>query len=525
MWGRKKKTDAEADASPEVAGAEPHVTPPPAEPTDTGDDAGLTGLISSLSADSPAENPEPPSEPFVGMADAGSAADDALTTVLPVVGAESTSADHDVPVSAPVAAPMAPAPGELSDAQAAALAAGTIPAATPTPETTPATAAVPIDGVDMGPEKRSRWWLWTLLAVLVLLLAGGAGYAWWWGEARPIPVPDIVGKEQAEATQILNDVDLRLGDVSELPTDAAPPGTIVTQDPEAGTRLEPGTPVSFVVSSEPTHTHVPEVTGVTSDDAGAELAKARLRPILVESYAATAAAGSVIAQMPAPGAEQSHGSPVVLVVSKGPAPANAAVPRLTGLTEADAVTLLKAAKLKSAVYRSPNASITVGTVMGQSPAAGTSAPYESAVQILVSQGAGAATVTMPQVVGQSKAATVKQLKSLGLVAQSRAVVHPTAPKDQVVSQMPAPGTKVAAGAIVGLLVSRGSTNDAPVPSLVGTTSVAAEAAVKQAGFRPKLVTVGVEGQVPGTVYLQFPLASTMYTRGFPVVYLVAAVPK
>lgn len=83
--------------------------------------------------------------------------------------------------------------------------------------------AVP-EGVDLGPAKRSNAWVWVGLAVGILIAAGAVGYAWWYTTSRPIAVPSVIGKLPAPAVQTINDAGLRLGKVSEIPTEGAPPG-------------------------------------------------------------------------------------------------------------------------------------------------------------------------------------------------------------------------------------------------------------------------------------------------------------
>lgn len=487
-----------AAASADAVDSQPDSGNAPVGETAAVESSSLTGSIEALE----------PLEPGAMLGDeavsagASESADAAATTLLPVTEG-------------------------LTDAEAAALAASTLPAAEPVggPEQAGVPDVVDLgapEGIDMGPDRPSRWWLWILIIVLVLAVGGVIGYAWWWSTNRPISVPDVVGKQASEATQIFNDVDLRLGDVSEAATDAAPVGAILSQNPEAGTRLKPGGRVSFVLASAPIQTKVPDINGRLSEDAETALAKARLRPLVVESFATTVAAGYVVSQLPNVGVELPPGAPVAVVVSKGPVPSAVSVPRLSGMLEADASRLVAATDLKPIVYRSFDPSITAGTVLNQAPASGVAAPYGSHVQILVSQGAGTATIVVPTVTGQSRASAVKELKGKGLKLESRVVPHPTIPRGQVVSQMPPAGRRAVSGSTVGVLVSRGNTAEANVPSLVGTSSAGVADAITSAGFVPVVVNVPVSQFTAGTVFMQFPGPGSALTRGLPVVCLIAA---
>ncbi len=466
--------------------------------------------------DAPAGEPEAEDEL------AGEPADAELTAQLDALSAE---APEDAPAQldedAALETALLPPVGEaaLTDADAAAAAAATVPAAVAAD-----TPAEPRD-IDLGPEKRSGWWVWVLVGIAVLAVIGAAGYAWWNATSRPISVPDVVGKQPAEATQILNDLDLRLGDVSEIPTDVAPAGTIVSQKPEAGSTLKPDEKVSFVVAAPPTTSEVPNVSGKSQDEAEALLAEARLRPYVVQSYASTAAAGFVMSQLPTSGAEVAPGASVAIVVSKGPAPVSSTVPQLGGLPEADAVSLTTANGLKPVIYRSFNASVAVGVVVTQTPLPRSVVSPGSTVQILVSQGAGAAPITIPNVVGQQKDAAVTTMKNKKLKPEVRTIPDPAVPKGQVLAQMPPHGTKTVEGGVVGLLVSAGPLANGTVPSLIGTSSTEATKAITAAGFKPVIVEVEMPNAKYGTVLEQYPAPGTQYPKRFPVVCLVAIAPK
>jgi len=404
------------------------------------------------------------------------------------------------------------------DAAAAAAAAATVPAAGEV-------AVVPEPrAVDLGPEKRGGWWVWVLGAVAAVAVLGVAAYGWWWMTSRPITVPDVVGKQPAEAAQALYEASLSLGKVSEVATDTAPAGTVVAQVPSAATTLKPGEPVAFSVAIKPSQVRVPDLTGKPVEEAEETLVVEQLLPYVVRSFSPTASADTVIGQLPTSGAQLPAGSMVALVVSKGVAPATVVVPKVTGLNETEALRLIQASNLKAVVYRSVNASVTAGEVMNQSPPSRTSVPYQSTVQVLVSQGAGVASVSVPGVVGLSKSAATDKLKDAKLKASTRTVPSATVAKGNVISQMPASGTKTASGATVGLLISAGNLPTVSVPSVVGTDAAGAKKAFESAGLIAVVLEVEVTEYPAGLVFSQFPSAKTQYQRYFPAIALVAKPP-
>lgn len=378
--------------------------------------------------------------------------------------------------------------------------------------------------IELPPEGGPRWWTWALAALAIVVAAGAVGYVWWYRTARPITVPDISGKQPAEAAQLLNDLSLRVGAVSETPTSSAPAGTIVAQKPAQGTTLSPGGNVAFVVATTPDQSQVPDVVGKSREVAETAVASARLLPWIVDSFSATVANGAVAAQLPAPGVELVPGTPVVLVVSAGPAPSTTIVPRLEGLTEAEASSLLAASDLSGAFYRSFDASIPAGDVITQSPPERTSAPYGSLVQALVSQGPGRASVPVPRVVGDIRKDAESQITAAGLKPTVRTASSATVAKDRVISQMPPAGRLVASGAVVGIVVSNGPASDVAVPSLAGGASTNVTETIAAAGFEPVVLTLRIGGYGPGTVFAQYPLAGAPHPLGRPVVALISAEP-
>jgi len=69
--------------------------------------------------------------------------------------------------------------------------------------------------------------------------------------APTIPVPDVLGMSQADARTRVELEGLQLGSVTRRRTTTANPGTVVAQQPAAGTLAAPGTVVDIVVARSP----------------------------------------------------------------------------------------------------------------------------------------------------------------------------------------------------------------------------------------------------------------------------------
>lgn len=66
-----------------------------------------------------------------------------------------------------------------------------------------------------------------------------------------LPVPDIVGQSLAQAEILSQQAGLQVGVITFIPSATVPPGTVISQDPAAGTLVSPGSTVDLVVSVAP----------------------------------------------------------------------------------------------------------------------------------------------------------------------------------------------------------------------------------------------------------------------------------
>ncbi len=193
--------------------------------------------------------------------------------------------------------------------------------------------AVPIEAP--GHDGRRRGRLFPVLGVLLLLgtiLLGGLAWALTQGffGIGSAEVPSLEGLTREEAQQRLAESGLSLGDVGEAPSDSAPAGTVVEQDPQAGTSVKRETPVSITLSSGPERVTVPNLAGLSLTEAERALSEAGLKlGRRDETPSDTVPLGMVIEQNPAKGEEVERGTAVDVVVSAGPplrAPAVQAAP-------------------------------------------------------------------------------------------------------------------------------------------------------------------------------------------------------
>ena len=131
-------------------------------------------------------------------------------------------------------------------------------------------------------------------------------------------MPNLRGLKQSEAIDRLQQMGLRLGSAYETFSDEDT-GTVISQDPRSGTRISKGQSVDITVSKgqKIKKVSVPNVKGVPSDRAHTMIEGSGLKVGSVSEEASTQAAGTVVSQSPAAGAEADSGSAVSLVISSG----------------------------------------------------------------------------------------------------------------------------------------------------------------------------------------------------------------
>lgn len=200
-----------------------------------------------------------------------------------------------------------------------------------------------------------------------------------------VPAPDVVGLSQAQAIADIVGAGLIVGTTNQQNDNAVPAGNVISQDPISGTMVVPGSAIDLVVSLGPGTILVPNVVGLSTGQATADIIDANLVLGMVsQQNDPVVPAGNVISQTPVGGALVDPGSSVDLVVSLGPG--TVAVPNVVGLPEAGALADIGQAGLAIGTVTEQNDAVLAGNVISQDPAAGTIVDLGSAVDLVVSLG-------------------------------------------------------------------------------------------------------------------------------------------
>ena len=133
-----------------------------------------------------------------------------------------------------------------------------------------------------------------------------------------VTVPNVVGQPEEDAVETLEDAGFEV-QVDEEFNEEVQRGLVIEQDPPANDRIEEGSEVTILVSRGPPLEAVPDVVGLTEEDARETLEEAGFEVGTVTDRDSEEEEGTVLEQDPPSGAEARPGSPVDLVVSSGPA--------------------------------------------------------------------------------------------------------------------------------------------------------------------------------------------------------------
>ena len=185
-----------------------------------------------------------------------------------------------------------------------------------------------------------------------------------------VDVPSVAGQTLEEATSTLGKAGLEVGEVSKVTSSVGEKDKVVGQDPDENESVEKGSAVALSIGAGPTQVTVPDVVGMTKDQAEQALTAAGLTVSFLDQDGPEQA-GTVVSTSPGSGTSAPESSTVTVFVSSGKIP----LPNVIGKTQEDAVQILDEAGFEN-VNPFPQSSSdgTPGTVIGQDPATGPISP-------------------------------------------------------------------------------------------------------------------------------------------------------
>jgi serine/threonine-protein kinase len=291
--------------------------------------------------------------------------------------------------------------------------------------------------------RRSRLMIGAALALVLLLGLGG----WYFGVARYTVTPGVIDLSQAAATAKLDKAGLKLDVKGHGYSETVARGAVMSTDPKAGDRIAKHGTVHVVISLGPERHAVPDVKGMTLDDAQAALQDAHLTfGKAVSKYSEKVPQDEVITSDPAPGTKQRPDTAVDLFVSKGPKPIS--IPNYTGKPAAAATKALTKLGFKVTSTQEYSDAVPLGSVVSQAPSNGIGHKGDE-IALVVSK--GPETFALPDLRTMSYGDAKQRLEDLGLKVQSRRSSFYIG-INRVGGMEPGPGTTVRRGDTVVLVL-------------------------------------------------------------------------
>ncbi|MEU4698799.1 Stk1 family PASTA domain-containing Ser/Thr kinase [Nonomuraea dietziae] len=225
---------------------------------------------------------------------------------------------------------------------------------------------------------------WVLIPLLIIGAFIFVGYQFLASEGTPtatqITVPPLATQTQKDAEAKLVSLKLKPA-ITEEHSSEVEKGVVISSDPQAGTKVDEGATVTLKISLGVEKVKVPDgLIGMSPEDARAALEAAGLEGVVTPAVSSREQ-DKVFDTKPKSGDSVSKGTSVKLYVPKAQVP----VPSVVGQTQEDAERTLKAENFKVKVVPQANDQ-PPGTVIAQSPEAGTNQNQRTTVTIVVSTG-------------------------------------------------------------------------------------------------------------------------------------------
>jgi beta-lactam-binding protein with PASTA domain/predicted Ser/Thr protein kinase len=313
-------------------------------------------------------------------------------------------------------------------------------------------------------EPGRRWWLWLSALLLVLALAG-AGYYLLTRDTGPaqVPVPDVVGADQASAVSALKTAGFAT-DVRKQESGERPEGTVISTDPTGGAEADKGSTVRVNVSSGPGTATVPSVAGLSRSQARARLSDRGFDIEERRESSDSVASGKAIRTSPPAKTTLDKGSKVILLISTGVEQVE--VPDVTGQQFESASKELTDRGFKVQRNDQVTDDEDPGTVLKQSPGANQEIDKGSTITLAVAKEPSAVEVT--DVTGETQDDAVQRLSKDGFEIKIVEQQVDSQEGDGVVIQQDPASGKVKRGSTVTLTVGR--FNGTATPGQTTTTT-------------------------------------------------------
>ena len=302
--------------------------------------------------------------------------------------------------------------------------------------------------------------------------------------AAKVEVPELIGLTRSDAIKALSDAGLDSTETVEYDS-LVLRDSVIDQVPAAGVKVVPGSTIGLLLSlgkKPASDVKVPDVTGMTQNEAQSKLRDAGLTAYFVLENDDTVPAGSVVEQAPAAGKKVAPSTMVLVAISIGAAaPSAVTVPDVVGEQQSAARSALTALGLRDRVLE----------IYSDEPKG----------QVVEQEPAGRSRV--------SPGATIGLLVSAGPAPTKPPAEPPTYPD-------PPPGE--------GEPPLYPDVETVKVPKVIGLDAEEALTILLDAGLQPIAIPTPREDYAEGAVFEQVPEAGEYVYKGYSIMVLVATRP-
>jgi serine/threonine protein kinase len=272
-----------------------------------------------------------------------------------------------------------------------------------------------------------------------------------------VAVPNLVSQTEADAKQLLNNSDLKVGTIKRQPCGDQSKGNVCSQDPGKNSDVKKGSSVDFVVSTGAPKVSVPSVLGKSLDEAKQILEADKYKfNVETKTQESSEQPNTVLNQNPSLGDEVQKGSTITLTIAK--AAEKSVVPDVSGKSCDDAKAQMTANNLTGNCTevdtQDPNL---VGKVVSTDPQAGTQVKKNSAVNIQIGKAQQNQQTQVPNIQGQKLKDVKNALQQAGL--QVGNIQGSQDDNAIVITSDPTPGSTVNQGTAVNLVTAGGNGNN------------------------------------------------------------------
>ena len=216
-----------------------------------------------------------------------------------------------------------------------------------------------------------------------------------------------------------------------------------------------GGTLAFLNITNPAEVLLPNFVGMSREEAQSNADESKLvLEVTSEEYNSEVPEGYIISQDPKYVEDYNvkEGSTVKIVISKGAEKTK--VPKVTGMTEEEAVKALEDANLKAEITEETSEKVEAGYVISQDIEAETEIETGETIKITVSKGTGIKQVEVTSVIGQTEESAKTTLTNLGLKVNVTYEEDSSKENGVVLRQSVSSGEKVNEGTTITLTVNK-----------------------------------------------------------------------